>query len=93
MDVFPDAYHGYSSKSVLIYCRLRIGHSKNLDYLCLPCMQSIYYARLLSTAFTPYAEMVLHKRMQKSLGWKAPNIPLEIPSLLPSDIFRRNCTS
>ncbi|XP_023729840.1 uncharacterized protein LOC111877558 [Lactuca sativa] len=31
--VFPDAYHGYSSKSVLIYCRLTIGQRKNLDYL------------------------------------------------------------
>ena len=31
--VFPEAYHGYSSKSVLIYCRLRIGQSTNLDYL------------------------------------------------------------
>nr|KAJ0202187.1 hypothetical protein LSAT_V11C600317790 [Lactuca sativa] len=31
--VFPEAYHGYSSKSVLIYCRLRIGQSTNLEYL------------------------------------------------------------
>nr|KAJ0201467.1 hypothetical protein LSAT_V11C600315120 [Lactuca sativa] len=31
--VFPDTYHGYSSKSVLIYCSLRIGQSTNLDYL------------------------------------------------------------
>ncbi|KAL7608125.1 hypothetical protein Lser_V15G12923 [Lactuca serriola] len=31
--VFPDAYHGYSSNSVLNYCQLRIVQSRNLDYL------------------------------------------------------------
>ncbi|XP_052623728.1 uncharacterized protein LOC128129072 [Lactuca sativa] len=166
--VFLDAYHGYSSKSVLIYCRLRIGHSKNLDYLFFrPCKayttqdfqqsfsklsdaarevltnignkkwarayfpnirwnvlninipeflsvlsvtqrnvpiislidtivqyiqqtfaESSVIGGLLSTVFTPYAEMVLHKRMQKSLGWKVAKIPPEFPSPFPSDIFR-----
>nr|KAJ0221904.1 hypothetical protein LSAT_V11C200056370 [Lactuca sativa] len=145
--VFPDAYHGYSSKSVLISCLLRIGHRKKLDYFHaahevlaniinkkwarayspnirwnvlninilefplvlsvsqhnVPIILLIYkivqyiqqtfaersvIGGLLSTVFTPYAEMVLHKNMQKSLGWKATKIPTEIPSPFPSNIFR-----
>nr|KAJ0189219.1 hypothetical protein LSAT_V11C800401270 [Lactuca sativa] len=41
-----------------------------------------------NTVFTPYVEMVLHKRMQKSLRWKATKIPPKISSPFPSDIFR-----
>ncbi|KAL7583366.1 uncharacterized protein LOC111895454 [Lactuca sativa] len=32
--------------------------------------------------------MVLHRRMQKCLRWKATKIPPEIPSPFPSDIFQ-----
>ncbi|KAL7595891.1 hypothetical protein Lser_V15G30488 [Lactuca serriola] len=166
--VFPDAYDGYSSKSVLIYCRLRIGQSTNLDYLFFrvckayttqefqqsfsklshaarevlanigntkwahayfpnirwnvlninipefllvlsvtQCNVSIItlidvivqyihqtfaersvMGGMLSTVFTPYIEMVVHRRMQKSLRWKATKIPPEIPSPFPSDISK-----
>nr|KAJ0210053.1 hypothetical protein LSAT_V11C400182870 [Lactuca sativa] len=166
--VFHEAYHGYSSMSVLIYCRLRIGQSTNLDYsffrackayttqdfeksfsklshvarevlanigktkwsrayfpnirwnvlninipeflLVLSVTQRnvpiitlidaiVQYIQqmfaecsvvggMLNTVFTPYVEMVLHKRMQKSLRWKATKIPPEIPSPFPSNIFQ-----
>nr|KAJ0198769.1 hypothetical protein LSAT_V11C600332460 [Lactuca sativa] len=166
--VFPDAYDGYSSKSVLIYFRLRIGQSTNLDYLFFrvckayttqefqqsfsklshaarevlanigntkwahayfpnirwnvlninipefllvlsvtQCNVSIItlidvivqyihqtfaersvMGGMLSTVFTPYIEMVVHRRMQKSLRWKATKIPPEIPSPFPSDISK-----
>ncbi|XP_023729221.2 uncharacterized protein LOC111876892 [Lactuca sativa] len=158
--VFLDAYHGYSSKSVLIYFRLRVGQSTNLDYFffCVckayttqyfqqsfsklsydahevlanignmkwawayfpnirwnvlninipefllvlsvtqcnvpivtlidAIVQYIQQTWMLSTIFTSYTEMVLQRRMQKSLRWKATKIPPEIPSSLPSDIFQ-----
>nr|KAJ0208060.1 hypothetical protein LSAT_V11C500243690 [Lactuca sativa] len=44
--------------------------------------------RMLNTVFTPYAEMVLQRRMQKRLRWKATKIPPEIPFPFPSDIFQ-----
>nr|KAJ0208985.1 hypothetical protein LSAT_V11C400168850 [Lactuca sativa] len=37
----------------------------------------------VTTVLTPYAEMVLHKRMQTFVRWKATKIHLEIPSPLP----------
>nr|KAJ0188628.1 hypothetical protein LSAT_V11C900494610 [Lactuca sativa] len=36
----------------------------------------------LTNIHNSYAEMVLHKRMQKSVRWQATEIPPEIPSLL-----------
>nr|KAJ0189065.1 hypothetical protein LSAT_V11C800395330 [Lactuca sativa] len=166
--VFPEAYHDYSSKSVSIYYRLRIGQSTNLDYLffrackayttqdfeksfsklshaarevlsnigktkwawnyfpnirwnvlninipkflmvlvvtqhnvpiiTLFCaivqyIQQTFAERsvmggMLNTVFTPYAEMVLHRRMQKCLRCKETKIPPEIPSPFPYDIFQ-----
>nr|KAJ0212118.1 hypothetical protein LSAT_V11C400160800 [Lactuca sativa] len=120
--VFPEAYHGYSSKSVLIYCRLRIGQSTNLDYLFFHACKEyttqdfeksfsklshatrevtqrnvpmitlidaiVQYIQQTFAERSVVGEMVLHRRMQKSLRWKATKIPPEIVSPLPSDIFQ-----
>nr|KAJ0209830.1 hypothetical protein LSAT_V11C400161980 [Lactuca sativa] len=42
----------------------------------------------LTTVLTPYVEMMLHKRMQKSVQWKTTKVPPEITSLIPPDIYR-----
>nr|KAJ0223080.1 hypothetical protein LSAT_V11C200064920 [Lactuca sativa] len=155
--VFLEAY-GYSSKSVLIYCRLRMGQSTNLDYLFFRACKAyttqdfqksffklshaarevlanigktkwarayipnirwnvlninipefllvlsvtqcnvpiitlidaiVQYIQRTFAERSVVGELVLHRRMQKSLRWKATKIPPEIPSLFPSDVFHK----
>nr|KAJ0190039.1 hypothetical protein LSAT_V11C800450960 [Lactuca sativa] len=49
-----------------------------IDTIVQYIQQTFAERRMLSTIFTPYVEMVLHRRMQKSLGWKATKISPEI---------------
>nr|KAJ0201852.1 hypothetical protein LSAT_V11C600324940 [Lactuca sativa] len=58
-----------------------IGHAKWARLITLTSVG------ILTIILTSYVEMVLHKRMQKSVRWQATKIPPEIPSLLPSDIY------
>nr|KAJ0206182.1 hypothetical protein LSAT_V11C500265090 [Lactuca sativa] len=54
------------------------------DYITL--FDHIYFPANLTTVLTPYAEMVLHKRIQKSVRWQATKFPPEILSPLPLGI-------
>nr|KAJ0225786.1 hypothetical protein LSAT_V11C100034400 [Lactuca sativa] len=86
--VFPDAYHGYSSKSVLIYCRLRIGHSKNLDYILKVIHYNIQKLRMKSSHFGVWhcEEEDCYVCSDNNPIPKGPNFPL--PDNIPDDIFQ-----
>nr|KAJ0209678.1 hypothetical protein LSAT_V11C400197440 [Lactuca sativa] len=46
----------------------------------------------LTIILTPYVEMVLYKRMQKFVRWKATKIPLEIPcNIYQVFYFNKTC--
>nr|KAJ0226987.1 hypothetical protein LSAT_V11C100000790 [Lactuca sativa] len=53
----------------------------------------IFFSRRLTTALTSYIEMVLHKRMQKSVQWQATKIPPKISSPFPLGITCDHATA
>nr|KAJ0201790.1 hypothetical protein LSAT_V11C600332470 [Lactuca sativa] len=57
------------------------------EYMQQTFVERSLMAGSLNTVLTPYAEMVLHKRMQKSIGWKATQIPQHISSPFPQYIY------
>nr|KAJ0187278.1 hypothetical protein LSAT_V11C900492770 [Lactuca sativa] len=59
-----------------------------LDYVQRTFNECRLMATSLTTLLTPYAEMLLHKWMQKSVRWKSTKILPAILSPLPSDIYR-----
>nr|KAJ0206838.1 hypothetical protein LSAT_V11C500234220 [Lactuca sativa] len=48
---------------------------------------NIYLSGRLNSILTPFAQMMLQRRMQKCIRWQATKIPPEISSSFPSDIF------
>nr|KAJ0216975.1 hypothetical protein LSAT_V11C300142480 [Lactuca sativa] len=59
----------------------------SLNQLNVPIITLIEGIRSLTTVLTPYAQMVLQRWMQKSVGWQATHIPQQISSTLPTYVY------
>nr|KAJ0212858.1 hypothetical protein LSAT_V11C400192710 [Lactuca sativa] len=65
----------------------------NMDDVISSCVDNVFtnsyhgYTWSLTIVLTPYAQMVLQRRMQKSIGWQATQIPQQISSPLPTNVY------